>query len=259
MNHLTVLLIEDDENACKAFMEYSKKLNDISIMSITDNSKTALMNIRVFLPDVVILNLELHNNESGFEVLHGLKDMNLNFYPYMLITTNNSSHITYEYARQLGIDYIMSKHQEHYSEKNVLDFLMMMKSVIQGQKGASSPVSLIAESPNHRSKRIAQRIMTELNHVGISPKAKGYQYLMDAIQIVMDKPTQKLSTIIGDKYQKTEASVERAMQNAINRAWKQTDIDELSRYYTAHIHSDKGVPTITDFIYYYAAKLNNEC
>ena len=75
----------------------------------------------------------------------------------------------------------------------------------------------------------------------------------------MDKPTQKLSTIIGDKYQKTEASVERAMQNAINRAWKQTDIDELSRYYTARIHSDKGVPTITDFIYYYAAKLNNEC
>lgn len=259
MNNFTILLVEDDANACNKFMKYSETLDDISIVSITNNSVKALMDIRDFIPDAVILDLELHNGSgSGLDVLRGLKDMALSACPYILITTNNSSNTTYEYARQLGADYIISKHQEDYSEENVLNLLIMMKSVIQSKKHSSSLASLTTEAPHQKRKRIEQRIITELNRIGISPKAAGYQYLIDAIQIVMDKPTQNLSTIIGKKYQKTESSVERAMQNAINRAWKQTDIEELLHYYTARIHSEKGVPTTTEFIYYYATKLNSE-
>ena len=45
------------------------------------------------------------------------------------------------------------------------------------------------------------------------------------------------------------------MQNAIERAWNLTDIDELSKNYTAKINSSKGVPTILEFIYFYANKI----
>ncbi len=259
MGDFTILLVEDDSDACNAFIKYSDTLDDISIVSITNNSAKALMDIRDFTPDAVILDLELHNGSgSGLDVLRGLKNMSLSICPYTLITTNNSSNITYEYARQLGADYIMSKHQEDYSEENVLDFLIMMKSVIQNRKNVSSSALLTPENFCQKHKRIKQRIITELNYIGISPKAVGYQYLIDAIQIVMDKPTQNLSTLIGKKYKKTESSVERAMQNAINKAWKQTDIDELFHHYTARINSEKGVPTTTEFIYYYATKLNSE-
>ena len=48
------------------------------------------------------------------------------------------------------------------------------------------------------------------------------------------------------------------MQNAINRTWAGADKDELLSHYTAKIKSRKGVPTITEFIYFYAQKLNNE-
>lgn len=48
------------------------------------------------------------------------------------------------------------------------------------------------------------------------------------------------------------------MQNALNRAWKQTDVDELLVHYTAKVNTERGVPTITEFIYYYANKLKNE-
>ena len=119
-------------------------------------------------------------------------------------------------------------------------------------------ISPAAENPHQNHKRIEQRIITELNYIGISPKAVGYQYLIDTIQIVINNPVPNLSTLIGNKYKKTESSVERAMQNAINRAWKQTDIDELIYHYTARIHSEKGVPTTTEFVYYYATKLNSE-
>jgi hypothetical protein len=78
-----------------------------------------------------------------------------------------------------------------------------------------------------------------------------------AIQIAIIESRPNICTTLGNKYSKTESSIERAIQNAINRAWKNTDIDDLLLHYTAKINSDKGVPTVTEFIYYYANKIKD--
>lgn len=255
MDPLTVLLVEDDQDACRAFTSYADSLEEIVIVGVTGSAVQAVQDMQDLLPDAVILDLELHHGQgSGFDVLQGLDSLSRPSKPYVLITTNNSSRITYEYARQLGADFIFSKHQTDYSEKSALDFLLMMKSAIQ----SASPPAADARSglPNEKNQRIYRRVIAELTHIGISQKAKGYQYLIDAILLLIDAPQQqRLSSVIGSKYGKTEASVERAMQNAINRAWKTTDIDDLLRYYEARINSERGVPTSTEFIYYYANKI----
>ena len=46
-----------------------------------------------------------------------------------------------------------------------------------------------------------------------------------------------------------------AMANAINKAWKTSDPDDLYKYYTARIDLDRGSPTVSEFIFYYANKL----
>ena len=94
--------------------------------------------------------------------------------------------------------------------------------------------------------------------MGISPKSVGYKYLIDAIAITIQEPVQHICNVVGNKYGKSENSVERAMQNAINRAWKTSDINELLANYTAKIRSEKGAPTLTEFIYYYAQKIGND-
>lgn len=257
MHNFTILLVEDDTAACNAFAKYTETLDDVSLVSVTNSAATALTEIYDYLPDAVILDLELHHGEgSGLDVLRGLKDMALSVYPYILITTNNISNITYEYARQLGADYIMSKYQEGYSEKNVIDFLYMMKPAIRRCRKPAPP--LTTESPEKRKQRILHRITAELDYVGINPKSSGYKYLTDAIMITMDKPTPNIAKLLGEKYGKTEDGVKRAMVGAINRAWKQTDINDLLYHYTAKIHSEKGIPTINEFVYYYANKLNND-
>ena len=114
------------------------------------------------------------------------------------------------------------------------------------------------KSPEYFEKRVTQRIIAELNHVGINPKSKGYQYLIKAILIMMKEPTQNISVIVAMHFNKTEISVERAMQNAINRAWATSDINDLEKYYTAKINPEKGKPTLTEFICYYATKIKNE-
>ena len=258
-NILTILIVEDDVSVCKKFVEYIDTLDDVSIVAITNNATKALQNIHDYHPNAIILDLELHHGSgSGLDVLQGLKDMALEVNPYILVTTNNSSSVTYEYARQLGADYIFYKHQENYTEKEAINLLRTMKKIIKNKFTAFSQQPFTTETPAMRTQRITRRIITELNQIGISPKAKGYQYLMDAILLTIEQPRTCLPSIIGEKYSKTDVSVERAMQNAINKAWRTNNIDVLLQLFDAKIRSEKGVPTITEFVCYYATKLKNE-
>ena len=48
------------------------------------------------------------------------------------------------------------------------------------------------------------------------------------------------------------------MQNAILYAWRISPIEDLATYYTAKINYETGVPTPTEFIYYYVSKIKKE-
>lgn len=257
---LEILLVEDDFSTCEEFDQQISDTEDMILIGVTSNSATALKYIKDCEPDVVILALELHQGcGNGLSILQEISNLNLNHKPYVLITTNNSSNTTYEIARTLGADFIMSKHQEGYSTEAVLDFLKTIHSAIKQTSMLSHKiVNKIPETNEQHTRRINRHIMTELNHVGINPKSIGYTYLTEAIMIMQNQPTQNICTRIAEKYNKSEASVERAMQNAINRAWKVNDINELLQHYTAKISSVKGSPTITEFICYYANKIRNE-
>lgn len=258
-NKLSILLVEDDTQACEEMISYADSLDDIIFVGITNNASKAVEIVKDTLPDVVILDLELHSGSgSGLTFLNDIQSNCPQKVPYILITTNNSSKVTFEAARQSGADYIFSKHQDDYSAKTVIDFLRMLKNVIKKRNEKQANNTRTMDSPEQKNKRITRRICAELDKVGISPKAKGYQYLIDGIRIVMDAPARNLCSQIAGNYGKTESSVERAMQNAIAKAWRTTPIDDLLVFYTAKISSEKGVPTITEFIYYYANKLKNE-
>lgn len=256
---LNVILIEDDRAACERFIECTYAIEDLSITATTNNSYHAIELVKELLPDAIILDLELNEGQgNGLLFLHDLKKLNLPYKPYILITTNNSSSVTYDYARRFGADFIMSKYQTDYSEQNVLEFLTMMKDTIQHNINKTNNHYVTVESPQQREKQLRKRINYELDHIGISPKAVGYKYLTDAILLIINDQENNLCTTIAQKYGKSDPSVERAMQNAINKAWRSNDIDELMNYYTARISSEKGVPTLTEFIYYYANKIKNE-
>jgi len=257
---LEILLVEDDPEACRELAEQILETDDMLLIGVTNNAYKAVELIKDNLPDALILDLELHHGAgNGLYVLQELQTLSLPKVPYILITTNNSSTTTYELARKLGADFIMSKHQEGYSTRSVLDFLRITRPVIlQAQRRSDIQLPFGQETPEQHNRRIRRRISTELNYVGINPKSVGYNYLIDAICIMMKQPTQNLCTIVAKQYGKSEPSIERAMQNAINRAWKTSNINDLLCHYTAKINSAKGSPTITEFICYYANKLRNE-
>ena len=108
------------------------------------------------------------------------------------------------------------------------------------------------------AKRILKRIDTELDLIGINPKVLGRKYLVDAIQMLMVESVTNFCDVIAKKYDKSSQSVDHAMSNAIKKAWTSSPIDDLARLYTAKINIEKGYPTYTEFIYFYARKIKND-
>jgi len=256
---LNILLVEDDQEECKAFVRVTDPIDDVRLIGVTNNENKALEYVKDYLPDAIILDLELHKGSgSGISFLTTLNKMRMKFTPYILVTTHNISRITHKQARHLGADYIMVKSQEDYSVKNVVDFLRSLKNVIHdSRQQLKDKGDLTDESPGDIRKRLETRVTTEIDLIGISPKALGRNYLIDAIMLKTEGQTHQIAEI-ARKYCKTDASVERAMQNAINKAWSTMQPDDLMLHYTARIQSEKGVPTLMEFIYHYANKLKNE-
>ena len=253
---LSIILVEDDPAVCSEFSEIIDQNSQLSLLAITNNSDKAVALVHDCLPDVVILDIELHLGKGdGLLFLSELRKIRLSKVPYILVTTNNTSNTTYDYIRQSGADFIMSKHQEGYSTQGVVNFLVMMKDIIIDKRRARNSQTEYEESPDVKRKNILRRIASELDLIGISPKAKGYVYLQEAIYLVMTGEKKNLGRTIGSRHGKTAASVDRAMQNAINRTWATEDINDLLTRYTARIQSEKGVPTVTEFIFHYAHKL----
>lgn len=255
---LNIIVIDGDVNTSKHYREYTDTIKELYLIAVTNNSYHALDLVEKYTPDAIVLDLELNQGTgNGLTFLMELNALSLPFKPFILVTTNNSSTVTYDCARQYGADFIMSKHQEDYSEQNVLEFLKMMRDSIHKNIRKQQPQYSTYEVVTQKEQRITRIINMELNNIGINPKVIGYKYLTDAVQLVINGQTKNLCGIIGQKYSKTDSSVERAMQNAINSAWRSSNMEDQLKYYTARIHSERGVPTMTEFIYYYANKIKN--
>lgn len=256
-NKLTLLLIEDDPIACQELQDYFDACEDMTLMESTNDANLGLKLVCSHLPNVILLDLELHQGSgNGLMFLHELSKLQLTHTPYIIVTTQNMSEVTLEQARLLGADFILTKYDASYSPDYIASTIRIMHGAILRKN--TSVAQLVNATPAQVENLVERRIQREMELIGINPKNKGFNYLVDSIANYMQDPSINLSRTLVDKYNKSEKSIERAMQNAIKRAWDTNDIDDLLKYYTARIRPDKGFPTLMEFICYYSAKIKND-
>ena len=258
---LKVLLVEDEKELCEEFRRRMENTEGLKLIASTDSASQALELVRGMRPDVVILDLELHMGEgNGITFLSKLGKQKGVKLPCVIVNTNNSSQITRSIVRDLGADFVMSKHQQGNNVEEVVELLVTIApeqiAAADGNPGVQ-PQQDSEERPDRSELR--ERIFDELNKVAISPKRKGYIYLADAIEICCGGYVPNISVMLGEKHGKSAKSVEHAMQNAIDRAWDDTDLDEQATYYKARYSANRLSPTVKEFISYYAAKIGKDC
>ena len=257
---MTVLILEDDEIECKKFKTYEEKNSNMKIVAITNSSNEGLELFKTNLPEAVIVDIELHKGQgSGLEFIENVKKNITEFRPIIVVTTNASSTILYNKLHDEGVDLIFYKKQTDYSPKLVISTLLALrKTVYDFNKEENKTENTIETEVEHENK-IAKRIDCELDLIGISSHLKGRKYLFDAIIYLINKNDtendESVFNFLSNKYKRTASSISRVMQTAINYTWRTSSPEDLELHYGTIINYHTGVPSPTEFIYYYANKI----
>ena len=179
------------------------------------------------------------------------KDIFCTDYTISTINYDNAIH------ELLTTGYIISQRKIEENNRAFTEYVLednpnKLKDILSRHKDmiTQHPVAASCYSAN----MINNRIHHELDLIGISPSARGRLYIADAISLILNDSEQNIYTTISTKYGKSRASVERAMQNAINSAWYQSN-SLLHNSYFARVSRATGTPKIIEFVYYFANKI----
>lgn len=193
------LMIIDSNDSFRLTLE--KELNSHYEIHHSRNGHEALEAARVIRPDIIILDLML-TGLDGITLLHALRKENI--LPMVLIVSKIETPYVFEAAEELGIGYVMRKPCE---PKAVAERTLDLSRRMYPEN--VDPEACITE---------------QLNHLGISPRHKGYGYLLDCTLITIQKPgislTKELYPTVADRHDTSFSLVERSIRSAINAAWE---------------------------------------
>jgi DNA-binding NarL/FixJ family response regulator len=257
---MPLLLIEDDIEECRKFKVCANSRTDVRFVGMTASSTEGIQFVKDRLPEGVILDLELNKGSgSGIQFLTELRNVELTLRPLIFITTNAPSEIVHNDARNNGADLIFYKRKADYSADMVINHMLTLRKSLYSIRGNVLPVDMqTLETPQEFEERISKRITAELNLIGINPKYTGRSYLHDSISLLLIQEKGEGESVIyqvAKNYKGSYGAIIRAMQTAINSAWKNSCIEDLETYYTAQVDVRTGVPSPTQFIHYYADKI----
>jgi len=253
---ITILLVEDDKQECDFMKNYINTRDDVKLIGTADSTEKALEYVKTYIPDAIILDIELNDGKgSGLEVLDKINNSIFNVKPIIIITTNISSKRVYSYAHDHGADLIFHKLKNDYSPEIIINNIVLLS------KTALKPTNKTdvknTECINEIKNRISERINRELDLIGIGRHLIGRKYIHDSILYILGNNDQKESVFLhlAKENKKGNSTIGRSIQTSIEHAWKRSSIEDLQKYYTAAVNYNTGVPTPTEFIYYYVDKI----
>lgn len=255
---MKILIIEDDINDCNNFINCVKSRKDIEIVAVTDSDVDGLRYVQTKSPEGIVLDLELNNSTTGntdsLDFLSNLKKLKLKYNPIVIVTTHVNSKRTYEILHRNGVDLILYKDHPKYSCNLVLNhFINLRKIPIEAT--ASSVEDIFKTKKN----KISDCINHELELIGITSNLKGRKYIHDAILYLIENEDSDMNVIkyLTTVHKKSATTVTNGIQNAIYHAWRTSPIEDLTKYYTARVNYETGIPTTMEFLYYYRDKIKN--
>jgi len=121
------------------------------------------------------------------------------------------------------------------------------------------------EPNSKKDEQNLEALVTNIIHeVGVPAHIKGYQYLREAIMMVINdidiinQITKQLYPDIATKFKTTPSRVERAIRHAIEVAWGRGEQQTVESIFGYTVSASKGKPTNSEFIAMIADKLRLE-
>lgn len=257
-NQIKVLIADDNREFCGILKDYFTNEPEFELVDVCTNGMEVLDVLAKKEVEVLILDLIMPYMD-GIGVLEKLLDMNIEPRPKIIILTAFGQENITQKAVQLGADYyILKPFNLQVLGDRVRQVVRDEKPKVERKDYQSAAVA----SPT--PKNLEVEVTRIIHEIGVPAHVKGYQYLRDAIMLVVEEVnylgavTKELYPTIAQKYDTTPSRVERAIRHAIELAWDRGDVDKINKFFGYTINGEKGKPTNSEFIAIIADKLRLE-
>ena len=258
MEKIKVLIVDDNKEFCELLKEFLVDEEEIEIAGIAYNGKEGLKMLEEKEVDVMILDLIMPHLD-GIGVLEEMARKDIQDEVKTIVLTAFGQDNVTQRMVSLGANYYIMKPFE--LDKLVRRIKQMFEVPQSG--GSGSGDSIIHNSGNEEQS-IDVKITDILYQLGIPAHIKGYLYLRDAIELVVNEVeylgavTKKLYPKVAENFDTTPSRVERAIRHAIEVAWDRGNEKALNRYFGSTVSKKNGKPTNSQFIAKIADKLRLE-
>lgn len=247
MAKIRVILADDNRKFSKPLIDYFEDNEKIEIVGVAADGAEALSLIKELEPDVAVLDIAMPKVD-GLGVLELLdKEEGLSKKPAIIMLTALNKDETVQRAVELGANYFMVKPVD----MGILE--SRIEQCCTKPKGNTY-------APD-RVRNLDRDVTRVIQQMGMPAHLKGYQYIRDAIIMVVEEMnlmgavTKELYPLIAEKYNTTPSRVERAIRHAIELAWDRGNIEMISKFFGYTINMDRGKPTNSEFIAMVADRL----
>ncbi|MGE5398105.1 MAG: sporulation transcription factor Spo0A [Chitinophagales bacterium] len=248
---IKVIIADDNREFCGILKEYFSNNPDFDLVDVCFNGLEVLEALNKKETDVLILDLIMPHMD-GIGVLEKMLDLKGEERPKVLILTAFGQENITQKAVQLGADYYILK------PFNLQVLGDRVRQVVKDKP------EVTARAVPYTRRDLEVEITRVIHELGVPAHVKGYQYLRDAIILVVEEinylgaVTKELYPTIAQKYGTTPSRVERAIRHAIELAWDRGDMERINKFFGFTIKGEKGKPTNSEFIAIVADKLRME-
>ncbi|WP_371256684.1 sporulation transcription factor Spo0A [Pelosinus sp. UFO1] len=248
---IKVAIADDNREFVGIVQDYLTQQADFQLVGIAYNGEEILSIIEEKSPDVVILDIIMPHLD-GIGVLERLNTLAAKRPKVIMLTAFGQESITQRVV-ELGADYYILK---PFNMDVLASRIRQLATTITTQR----PV--VAQAIKARP--VDVEVTNIIREIGIPAHIKGYQYLRDAIMMIITEidllgaVTKVLYPMIAEKYSTTPSRVERAIRHAIEVAWSRGNMDMINRLFGYTVKLEKGKPTNSEFMAMIADKLRLE-
>ena len=264
---ITVLIADDNNDFTMTLLRYLKEENDMEVVGVAKDGLEAAELISVMKPDVAILDVIMPRLD-GLGVLEKINESNMEKKPLCIMLSAVGQDKITQKAIELGAQYYIIKPFEiEVLIKRIREIKTFQSTGVKVNyisKEIRAPYIEIQQNNKKTSDNLEALVTNIIHEVGVPAHIKGYQYLREAIMMVVNdidvinQITKQLYPEIAAKYHTTPSRVERAIRHAIEVAWGRGQVDTVESIFGYTVSNSKGKPTNSEFIAMIADKLRLE-
>ncbi len=253
-DEIEVLLVDDNREFCHLLEDYIENNDNFKVVGMAHNGNEGLELIKEKEPDVLILDLIMPHLD-GIGVMEEMSELDFEKDIKTIVLTAFGQEDITKRVVELGANYYIMK---PFDLSKLID---RIKQMVNSSLDSESDYVIAANT--EKKVDIDVRITEIMHKLGVPAHIKGYLYLREAIELVINNIellgaiTKELYPTVAKKFNTTSSRVERAIRHAIEVAWERGNEDELNRYFGNTITKDSK-PTNSQFIARIADKLRLE-